>query len=121
MPCIRDVSRILIIMMVICGPALAHAADHGQFDSYHLTPEAYAWFRGLAAGNTLCCSIADGYPTEEEIRDGHYWAAIDGVFYPVPDEVVIKDQGNPVGPPIIWYSYLQDLPTIRCFVPGVKG
>jgi hypothetical protein len=50
----------------------------------------------------LCCSYADGHRTGYDIRQGQYWVPIDGDWYPVPPEVVIKTE-NPVGEAIVWY------------------
>jgi hypothetical protein len=38
-------------------------------------------------------------------------------WYPVPDEVVIKDP-NKVGHPVVWIYYEQGEVKIRCFAPG---
>jgi hypothetical protein len=74
----------------------------------------------------MCCSYADGHRTGYDIRQGQYWVPIDGDWYPVPPEAVIKTE-NPVGEAIVWYlsriTPENDLPrgewyTIICFVPS---
>ena len=49
-----------------------------------------------------CCSYADGHRTGYDMRQGQYWVPIEGEWYPVPPEAVIKT-ANPVGEAIVWY------------------
>jgi hypothetical protein len=57
------------------------------------------------------------------MRQGQYWVPIEGEWYPVPPEAVIKT-ANPVGEAIVWYqsTYAEVLadPKYRvlCFVPS---
>jgi hypothetical protein len=56
------------------------------------------------------------------MRQGQYWVPIEGEWYPIPPEAVIKT-ANPVGEAIVWYQsqseYYED-PKYRilCFVPS---
>jgi hypothetical protein len=75
----------------------------------------------------MCCSYADGHRTGYDIGQGQYWVPIEGEWYPVPPEAVIKTE-NPVGEAIVWYLPNQagpeeSLPSndwhrIICFVPS---
>jgi hypothetical protein len=53
----------------------------------------------------LCCSYADGHRTGYDMRQGQFWVPIEGEWYPIPLEVVIKT-ANPVGEAIVWYQLL---------------
>ena len=57
---------------------------------------------------------------QEDIRDGHYWTtwpAVAPVWYPVPDEVVIKGP-NKTGRPVVWTYWENGSLHIRCYAPG---
>jgi hypothetical protein len=68
---------------------------------------------------------ADGHRTGYDTRQGQYWVPIDGDWYPVPPEAVIKTE-NPVGEAIVWYLLQSpdsglphsELYKIICFVPS---
>jgi hypothetical protein len=59
------------------------------------------------------------------MREDQYWVPIEGEWYPVPSEAVIKTK-NPVGEAIVWYLHKEpeaDLSgdeqyKIICFVPS---
>jgi hypothetical protein len=62
------------------------------------------------------------------MRQGQFWVPIEGEWYPIPQEVVIKT-ANPVGEAIVWYQllYADEYPgvspggpkyRILCFVPS---
>jgi hypothetical protein len=58
--------RIVLILLLLCSPALAHDPGH---------PELNEWFNRLASGKGLCCSFADGFAVSDvdwESKDGHY-------------------------------------------------
>jgi hypothetical protein len=110
--------RTLLLVLLLCVPALAR--DNGQFNQ--VSPEMRQWFRDQKSPKTgmICCTEADGNEAQEDIRDGHYWATWPNVaptWYPVPDEVVIRDP-NKVGHPVVWIYYEQGEVKIRCFAPG---
>ena len=110
--------RLLLPILVLCAPALAR--DNGQYSQ--VSPEIRQWFRDQKNPKTgmICCSEADGNEAQEDIRDGHYWTtwpAVAPVWYPVPDEVVIKGP-NKIGRPVVWIYYERGQMKIRCFAPG---
>jgi hypothetical protein len=102
--------------------ATAAAMDRGQFKD--VPPEIRQWFENMRSSKgIMCCSYADGHRTGYDIRQGQYWVPIEGEWYPVPPEAVIKTE-NPVGEAIVWYqgapeSYLprSEWYRIICFVP----
>ena len=65
-----------------------------------------------------CCDIADGHRTIYDVRAGAYWVPIDGVWWAVPDDAVVRDAGNPLGEAVVWYVSVRGNITIRCFVPA---
>jgi hypothetical protein len=98
--------------------------DRGQFKN--VPPAIREWFENMRSPKGIsCCSYADGHRTGYDIRQGQYWVPIDGDWYPVPPEAVIKTE-NPVGEAIVWYLHgaLEgDVPRneqyrIICFVPS---
>jgi hypothetical protein len=104
----------------------AIAMDRGQFAN--VPPEVRQWFEHLRSpAGMLCCSYADGHRTGYDMRQDQYWVPIEGEWYPVPPEAVIKT-ANPVGEAIVWYQsvstseYNMVISTdpkyrIICFVP----
>ena len=115
----------IAVLMFCAVSATATAMDRGQFKN--APPEIREWFENMRSPKgTLCCSYADGHRTGYDIRQGQYWVPIDGQWYPVPPEAVIKTE-NPIGEAIVWYSQngaeAGDLPRnewyrIICFVPA---
>jgi hypothetical protein len=92
----------LIATLMFCAvSATAAAMDRGQFKN--VPPEIREWFENMRSPKgIMCCSYADGHRTGYDIRQGQYWVPIEGEWYPVPPEAVIKTE-NPVGEAIVWY------------------
>lgn len=110
--------RTLLLVLLFCAPALAR--DNGQFNQ--ASPDIRQWFRDQKSPKTgmICCTEADGNEAQEDIRDGHYWTtwpSVSPTWYPVPDELVIRDP-NKVGHPVVWIYDEQGVVKIRCFAPG---
>jgi len=86
------------------------------------------WFDGLASGKGPCCSDADGTALSDvdwEAKDGHYRVRIDGAWWLVPDEAVLKEP-NLSQRTMVWPIYYRsDLSPvrieIRCFIVGAQG
>jgi hypothetical protein len=102
----------------------ATAIDRGQFAK--VSPEIREWFENMRSPHGIvCCSYADGHRTGYDMREDQYWVPIEGEWYPVPSEAVIKTK-NPVGEAIVWYLHKEpeaDLSgdeqyKIICFVPS---
>jgi hypothetical protein len=119
-------TRPLIASLVFCAVSATAtiAMDRGQFAN--VPPEVREWFEHLRSPNGMsCCSYADGHRTGYDMRRGQYWVPIEGEWYPIPPEVVIKT-ANPVGEAIVWYIWtgnedpLRNGPKYRilCFVPS---
>jgi len=100
-----------------------HRMDRGQFAN--VPPEVREWFEHLQSPKGVpCCSYADGHRTGYDTRQDQYWVPIEGEWYPVPPEAIIKT-ANPVGEAIVWYLSLYNDGTrtgpkyrILCFVPS---
>jgi hypothetical protein len=59
------ISAIRALCLLSLLPLLAHAKDHGQWDSYRLTDEQRAWFKSVTnSAGDKCCDESDGYPVE---------------------------------------------------------
>jgi hypothetical protein len=116
-------------LVVAIGALLSTAAaafDNGQWND---VPEhVRSWFKSLRGPSGIhCCDVADGHPTDWEIRPSGYYIPnpIDpaGEWIPVPAAAVVHNAGNPVGQAIVWWTMVeidedQSGIFIRCFVPG---
>lgn len=105
--------RILAVLAIALMPALALAHDHKR-------PDLDGWFNGLKSGKGACCSNADGNiltDNDWESKDGHYRVLIDGKWYDVPDDAVLKGP-NLYGPTVVWPIRTLGAISIRCFMPG---
>jgi len=117
----------LIATLMFCAVSATAAAamDRGQFKD--VPPAIREWFENMRSPKGIaCCSYADGHRTGYDIRQGQYWVPIEGEWYPVPPEAVIKTE-NPVGEAIVWYLHQAgpegELPRsdwykIVCFIPS---
>ena len=84
-----------------------------------------SWFESLHSSKGPCCSDADGAALSDvdwEARDGHYRVRIEGEWWDVPDEAVIREP-NRAGRTMVWPIYYRATNTpvrveIRCFMPG---
>jgi hypothetical protein len=107
--------RVAFAALIVCSPALAH--DDGQFGD--VPDSVRAWFKGVKSPHGVpCCDIADGHPTDFDMRENQYWVPIDGTWIPVPPEAVVEADGNPIGEAVVWYNTNGSQVFIRCFVPG---
>ena len=117
----------LFLIVVIFTVTGALARDNGQYAD--APDHIRKWFNEQTSpeNGRSCCSIADGQETQEQIRGGQYWVLIEGKWLPVPPSRVIRDKGNPVGRPVVWYQKFSTLDddgpvvpeiNILCFVPG---
>jgi len=111
------------LMFCAVSATAAIAMDRGQFANVPL--EVREWFEHLRSPNGVqCCSYADGHHTGYDTKQNQYWVPIEGEWYPVPPEAVIKTP-NPIGEAIVWYrsQYDEDNSSgpryrILCFVPS---
>jgi hypothetical protein len=97
----RKHSLRMATLMFCAVSATAAAMDRGQFNN--VPPAIREWFENMRSPKgIMCCSYADGHRTGYDIRQGQYWVPIEGEWYPVPPESVIKTE-NPVSEAIVWY------------------
>jgi hypothetical protein len=106
----------VVAMLGAAVYALAH--DHGR--------ELGDWYKNLKSGNGLLCCNGDDFvgisDPDWESRDGRYRVRIEGQWWDVPDEAVIKE-ANHDGRTLVWPVYERALGgvlnvKIRCFLPG---
>jgi hypothetical protein len=108
--------RIVLILLLLCTPALAHDASR---------PELNSWFDHLASGKGLCCSFADGFAVADpdwDSKNGHYRVRLENNWIDVPDDAVITEP-NRAGRTMVWPlpRIEGDTIKIRCFMPGSMG
>ena len=104
-------------IVLLCG-----FNQDGQYDE---VPEHLRkWFKGVRSPHGVpCCDIADGHPTDEDIRKDAYYVPDPlnehGPWLRIPDEAVVHNAGNPVGRAVVWWVRQSgNTVYIRCFVPG---
>jgi hypothetical protein len=116
----------MTIFAVVGLTTSAMARNYGQYDT--VDPETRNWVQGLKdKSGQGCCDTADGHPAEYEwdIAGSGYRVRIEGEWYEVPPDAVIKEP-NRLGFATVWYSWSWDLAGkkthhIRCFLPGAGG
>jgi hypothetical protein len=94
-------------------------------------PVLSEWFKSLKQPDTSlpCCSISDCRRVDYRITgDGAYEVRIEGAWYKVPDNIILRQKGNPVGRAVACYTTIFGYTTlpgaphgdrieILCFVP----
>jgi membrane protein implicated in regulation of membrane protease activity len=113
-----------VLLFAAIGVRIVQARDlDGRYAQSN--PEMKAWFEGLKSGKGPCCSDADGTALSDvdwETHEGHYRVRIEGQWWDVPEEAVIKEP-NRIGRTMVWPIYNRGLAQqltvdIRCFMPG---
>jgi hypothetical protein len=61
-----------------------------------------------------CCDIADGHPTDYDMRENTYWVPINGEWMKVPQDAVVHDEGNPTGEAVVWYTVFNGAVPLLC-------
>lgn len=111
----------LVLLMGSTGFVLAHDKSHP------ITPDQKSWFDGLKSSKGPCCADADGNVLQDndwESKDGHYRVSIEGAWFDVPDDAVVK-QPNLYGPTMVWGYRVWNGESgnmrfvIQCFMPGM--
>lgn len=113
---------VLVAAGCILAPDTASARD---LDGRYTNSPLHSWFESLQSGKGPCCSVADGMALSDvdwETKDGHYRVRIEGQWWSVPDEALIKEP-NRAGRTMVWPIYYRALNEllrveIRCFMPG---
>jgi hypothetical protein len=108
--CIIVAILVLAAIVLLCGRS--HARD---LDGRYASSPLHDWFEGLGSGKGSCCSDADGTALSDvdwESRDGHYRVRIEGEWWSVPDEAVIKEP-NRAGRTMVWPIYYRSILTRR--------
>jgi hypothetical protein len=112
-------ARTLVALTVVLASVGTYARDNGQYTQ--VSPEIRTWVEGLTDKQGHgCCATADGFRPEEvewDTSENSYRVRIDGHWFTVPDEAVVKEP-NRIGYAIVWYYVYAGTLTIRCFLPG---
>jgi len=112
----------LVVGGRIAAPRIAEARD---LDGRYAGSPLKEWFDSLRSSKGPCCSDADGTALSDvdwEAKDGHYRVRIEGQWWDVPDEAVIREP-NRAGRTMVWPVYYGSRNEtirvdIRCFMPG---
>ena len=115
----------VVFVVVVLAVRLVYPAAARDLDGRFANSPLHNWFESLRSGKGPCCSDADGRALSDvdwESKDGHYRVYIDGAWWEVPDDAVIKEP-NLAGRTMVWPVYYspQGGPVrieIRCFMPG---
>ncbi|MGJ4999555.1 hypothetical protein ACQR0Z_34380 [Bradyrhizobium sp. HKCCYLS3077] len=94
-------------------------------DGRYASSPLKSWFETLRSQKGPCCSDADGTALSDidwDVTDGQYRVRIEGQWWNVPEEAVIKEP-NRAGRTMVWPVYYWQLDSalridIRCFMPG---
>ena len=113
---------VLVVGGRIAAPGTAGARD---LDGRYANSPLKQWFDSLHSGKGPCCSDADGTALSDvdwEVKDGRYRVRIEGQWWDVPDEAVIKEP-NRAGRTMVWPIYYNATNhplrvEVRCFIPG---
>jgi hypothetical protein len=106
-----------VFSAILLSLPLAQARD---LDGKYANSPLHGWFEQLASKKGRCCSDADGRSLSDVdwvSHDGHYRVQINGEWVDVPDDAVITEP-NRAGPTMVWPTYLNGHPEVRCFLPG---
>jgi hypothetical protein len=110
----------LAIATLLVAGQLAYARDpEGKYAKSPL----HGWFEQLASKKGRCCSDADGMSLSDvdwKSNDGHYRVQIEGEWVDVPDDAVVKEP-NRAGRTMVWPTWLDGHPQVRCFIPGTMS
>jgi len=123
----RVISRIAICFTLLFVSSAVLASDvDGRFANSPLRK----WFESLRSDKSPCCSDADGMVLADvdwESSAGHYRVRIEGEWWDVPDEALVKGP-NLLGRTMVWPVYYRSVTTgkyikgtrieIRCFMLG---
>lgn len=149
----------LLLFSLLASPALADPPSGLDLSNPEVA-KRHAWFErqhsighigptGRVYGQSVCCSVADGHPLEEEdwgidAKTNKYWVNIwnyEGtkkVRELIEDDQIVElhlDDPNPTGHAIVWYRWYQyggeamegmpmadQGPTVLiwCFTPGTQ-
>lgn len=105
--------KTILAFILLLSTAYAHPPDHRY----------YEWFRKqYSVKGQWCCNESDGHSlleTEWRIKGNTYEVLIEGVWFTINPEQMIRDPGNPTGMAAIWYMKTNGNVHIYCFAPGM--
>jgi hypothetical protein len=94
-------------------------------------PALSRWFEGLRQPGTPlpCCAISDCRRVEYRMAGNSYQIRLEGLWYDVPSNIILRGKGNPVGAAVACYRTTFGYTTLEgatqradgfeilCFVP----
>jgi hypothetical protein len=115
----------VLVLVVACRVLAPYKAAARDLDGRYANSPLKGWFESLHSSKGPCCSDADGTALADvdwESKDGHYRVRIEGQWWDVPDEAVIKEP-NRAARTMVWPVYYRAIGAplrldIRCFIPG---
>jgi hypothetical protein len=115
----------VLVLVIACRVLAPYKAAARDLDGRYANSPLKGWFESLHSSKGPCCSDADGTALPDvdwETKDGRYRVRIEGQWWNVPDEAVIKEP-NRIARTMVWPIYYRafDAPLrleIRCFMPG---
>jgi hypothetical protein len=108
----------LLLLGQLCAPvAMAAPPDNTPVD-----PTLRRWYEQLRqpGSGMLCCSISDCRTRNYRQQDDRYEVEIDGGWFGVPANTVLRDTANPTQKAVVCYTRKPDragTPEILCFIP----
>ena len=113
---------VLTLAQLLLPMWAAHARDA---DGRYASSPLRSWFETLRSQKGPCCSDADGTALSDidwDVTDGQYRVRIEGQWWNVPEEAIVKEP-NRAGRTMVWPVYYWQLDRalridIRCFMPG---
>lgn len=101
-----------VVLAVGGRAAVPDTAAARDLDGRYADSPLKGWFDSLHSGKGPCCSDADGTALSDidwEARDGHYRVRIEGQWWDVPDDAVIREP-NRAGRTMVWPIYYRAAP-----------
>jgi hypothetical protein len=115
----------VLALVIACRVLAPYKAAARDVDGRYANSPLKGWFESLHSSKGPCCSDADGTALSDvdwDAKDGHYRVRVEGQWFDVPDEAVIKEP-NRIGRTMVWPVYYRMIGAplrvdIRCFMPG---
>ena len=104
----------IVLICLVAYPVFAHDHNRPGLDQWYGTLQSKKW-GPCCGGPSVDAKTLDG--PDWETKNGHYRVKIDGVWYDVDDDAVLK-QPNLDGRTLVWPVGGWGGITIRCFMPG---
>ena len=119
---------LLFVLLAIAFTFVVTGAFPRDLDGKYAGSPLKPWFDSLHSGKGPCCSDADGTALSDvdwESKGDHYRVRIEGQWWDVPDDAVLKEP-NLSGVTMVWPIYYRPVNgpvriEVRCFIVGAQG